>query len=163
MMKSIFALIALLMISVHIHAETKAQDGHNQNKIESSNSSDLHKGKNLPTGVSPNGKNSIAQPPAKTKIPKKSAESNYQDIIDDYKQYLAQVPDNVRNEIINFRKELATIQKKKKELYKKLSKQAQNFLKVEEGYRKKLPLEGNSNDFLNDKLNLKASQINKVQ
>lgn len=66
--------------------------------------------------------------------------AQFQKVIDEYKDYLATVPSEIREEIITFRKETARLNKEKKELYKKLSQGSQNYLKKEQQYKKKLPL-----------------------
>ena len=65
---------------------------------------------------------------------------DYDKIVDEYKKYLINVPDYVKEEIHEFRVKMAEINKSKKELYKKLSQQAQGYLKKEQKYKKKLPL-----------------------
>ncbi|RTK93435.1 MAG: hypothetical protein EKK61_01220 [Rickettsiales bacterium] len=66
--------------------------------------------------------------------------AQFQKVIDEYKDYLATVPVEIREEIVAFRKETARLNKEKKELYKKLSQGSQNYLKKEQQYKKKLPL-----------------------
>ena len=60
--------------------------------------------------------------------------------IDEYKDYVAKIPAEIREEIISYRKEIAKINKHKKVLYAKLSQASQNYLKKEQQYKKKLPL-----------------------
>lgn len=66
--------------------------------------------------------------------------ANYQKIIDEYKKYLNSVPSPVRLEIKQFRMDIAKIQKQKRDLYKKLSVEAQSYLAEEESFRQKLPI-----------------------
>ena len=66
---------------------------------------------------------------------------HYEQIVNDYKKYLASVDTKFRDEIIEYRKELREINTKKRELYKKLSQQAQAHLKKESVFRNKLPVE----------------------
>ena len=66
--------------------------------------------------------------------------AQFQKVIDEYKDYLATVPVEIRDEILAFRKETVRLNKEKKELYKKLSQGSQNYLKKEQQYKKKLPL-----------------------
>ncbi|PCJ27128.1 MAG: hypothetical protein COA94_04210 [Rickettsiales bacterium] len=61
-------------------------------------------------------------------------------VIDDYKAYVATVSPETRDEIIVYRKEIAKLNKEKKLFYRKLSKNAQGYLKQEQKYKKKLPL-----------------------
>ena len=95
--------------------------------------------------------------------PKKSkgSEATYQDIVDDYKSYLATVPENIRIEITTFRKEITRIQKRKKDLYQRLSRGAQEYLKVEEGYRRKLPIDYSVDKPLDSKTDVAPKQTNK--
>jgi hypothetical protein len=66
--------------------------------------------------------------------------AEFQKIIDEYKDYVAKVPVTVRDEVIAYRKEIAKINKEKKLLYKKLSQESQDYLKKEQEYKKRLPL-----------------------
>ncbi|MDX1924178.1 MAG: hypothetical protein SFT91_03000 [Rickettsiaceae bacterium] len=107
-----------------------------------------------------NASDEIEAPYRKEKTP--GSEAYYQDIIDDYKSYLSSVPEETRNEIKEFRKEVAKLQKKKKDLYKKLSNSAQEYLRIEEGYRRKLPVKNTGSGIVNDeKATLKVDQINR--
>jgi|GEM_PF-5352646 len=60
-------------------------------------------------------------------------------VIEEYKKYLSTVPENVRDEIREYRKSVIKINKQKIALYKKLSQEAQSFLTEERKYKKKLP------------------------
>jgi hypothetical protein len=64
----------------------------------------------------------------------------YQEVIDEYKKYLDSVPAEVRKEIEEYRIKIFEINKDKKELYKKLSQEAQGYLKTEQKLKKKLPI-----------------------
>lgn len=66
--------------------------------------------------------------------------AEFQKVIDDYKAYVATIPPEIRDEVIEFRKEIARLNKEKKLLYRKLSQASQNYLKKEQQYKKKLPL-----------------------
>lgn len=63
-----------------------------------------------------------------------------EEVIADYKAYVAGVKPATRDEIIAYRKEIAKINKQKRELYQKLSEEGQKYLAKEQEYRKKLPL-----------------------
>jgi len=66
--------------------------------------------------------------------------AEFQKVIDDYKAYVATIPPEIRDEIIAFRKDIAKLNKEKSLLYRKLSQASQNYLKKEQQYKKKLPL-----------------------
>lgn len=66
--------------------------------------------------------------------------AEFQKVVDDYKQYVSKIPAEVREEVIAYRKEIAKINKQKRLLYRKLSQAAQDYLKNEQEYKKKLPL-----------------------
>ncbi len=66
--------------------------------------------------------------------------AEFQKVIDEYKDYLSTVPLEIREEIVTFRKDTAKLNKEKKDLYKKLSQGSQNYLKKEQQYKKKLPI-----------------------
>lgn len=67
-----------------------------------------------------------------------------QEIIDEFKTFASSIPEDVRSEVVEFRKEIASINKKKREAYKKLSNAAQNYLLKEQEYKKRLPLKDKS-------------------
>ncbi|GAB4163670.1 MAG: hypothetical protein Tsb006_2890 [Rickettsiaceae bacterium] len=75
------------------------------------------------------------EPKAKLRDP-----AEFQKVVDDYKAYVAKIPPEIRDEIIEYRKEVAKINKQKRLLYRKLSQASQNYLKKEQQYKKKLPL-----------------------
>ncbi len=87
-------------------------------------------------------------------------ETEYQQLIDSYKQHLLTVPKRVREEIKTFRIEIAKIQKQKRTLYKSLSVEAQEYLKLEEQFRQKLPVINGKID-LNKQNDVSADQTNK--
>ncbi|MDA9163480.1 hypothetical protein N9N97_01190 [Rickettsiaceae bacterium] len=70
--------------------------------------------------------------------------SEFQKVIDDYKAYVAKIPPEIRDEVIEYRKEVAKLNKEKRTLYRKLSQASQNYLKKEQQYKKKLPLKRKS-------------------
>lgn len=78
--------------------------------------------------------------PEATEI-KHSEEGNYQQVIEEYKTYVASVDKNVRDEIVNFRKEMVKLNKQKHNTYKALSQEAQKYLAKERELKRKLPLE----------------------
>ena len=59
-------------------------------------------------------------------------------IIQEYKKYLSSVNPNVRKEIVEYRRSIAQINKKKIQCYEQLSQQAQEYLKQQQLYKKKL-------------------------
>lgn len=71
---------------------------------------------------------------------KADSADNSQKIIEEYKSYVASVDKAIREEVIAYRKEVAEINKKKRDIYKVLSEEAQSFLIKEQEYRKKLPI-----------------------
>jgi hypothetical protein len=77
----------------------------------------------------------ISEPKAKLRDP-----AEFQKVIDDYKTYVSTIPPEIRDEVIAFRKEIAKLNKSKSLLYRKLSQASQNYLKKEQQYKKKLPL-----------------------
>ncbi len=73
-----------------------------------------------------------ANPPAQTE------EAKYQVLLDEYKAYLATVSAEIRKEIESYRGQISDLNKKKKEVYTKLSQEAQKFLAKEREYKKKI-------------------------
>lgn len=72
-----------------------------------------------------------------------SVETNtteFQKVVDSYKAYLADVDAKTRDEIVAYRKEVAKLNRMKREEYQKLSQNAQGFLAKEQEFKKKLPL-----------------------
>lgn len=66
--------------------------------------------------------------------------TGFQKVMDAYKAYLADVNEKTRDEIVAYRKEIAKLNRLKREQYQKLSQDAQNFLAKEQEFKKKLPL-----------------------
>lgn len=66
--------------------------------------------------------------------------AEFQKVIDDYKAYVAKVPAEIRDEVVEYRKSIAKLNKQKSLLYKQLSQESQNYLKKEQQYKKQLPL-----------------------
>lgn len=66
--------------------------------------------------------------------------AEFQKVIDEYKSYVSKITPEIRDEIIAFRKEIAKLNRSKKLLYKQLSSLSQNYLKQEQAYKKRLPL-----------------------
>ena len=65
--------------------------------------------------------------------------SEHQKVIDDFKKYLLTIEPSIREEIKNYRVKMRDLNAKKIELYKKLTQEAQNVLKREREFKKKLP------------------------
>jgi hypothetical protein len=70
--------------------------------------------------------------------------AEFQKVIDDYKAYVAKIPPAIREEIIEYRKSVAKLNKQKRLIYRQLSQDSQNYLKKEQQYKKKLPLQRKS-------------------
>lgn len=70
-----------------------------------------------------------------------SEAGSYQQVIEEYKAYVATVDKGVRDEIVEFRKEMAKLNKQKHTTYKKLSQEAQHYLAKERELKRKLPIE----------------------
>lgn len=68
----------------------------------------------------------------------------YQKVIDEYKSYVATIPVEIREEVIAYRTEVAKLNKQKRTLYRKLSQASQDYLKKEQQYKKRLPLQRKS-------------------
>lgn len=64
----------------------------------------------------------------------------FQKVVDEYKQYASKIPTEVREEVIAYRKEIAKINKQKRALYRQLSQAGQDYLKTEQEYKKRLPI-----------------------
>lgn len=75
------------------------------------------------------------KPKAKLREP-----AEFQKVIDEYKAYISKMPPEIRDEVIEYRKSIAKLNKQKRTLYKELSQASQNYLKKEQQYKKKLPL-----------------------
>ncbi|MFP3120766.1 hypothetical protein GCO76_04795 [Rickettsia sp. R2] len=63
-----------------------------------------------------------------------------QKIIDDFSTYAGTIKPEVREEIQKYRVAIVKINKKKRELYNSLSKEAQNFLAEQQKYKQKLSI-----------------------
>ncbi|MFA1688822.1 hypothetical protein ABVF33_05055 [Candidatus Rickettsia barbariae] len=63
-----------------------------------------------------------------------------QKIIDDFSAYAGTIKPEVRKEIQKYRVAIVKINKKKRELYNRLSKEAQNFLAEQQKYKQKLSI-----------------------
>ena len=81
-----------------------------------------------------------AESKAKKPMAKLRGPAEFQKVIDDYKAYVAKIPPKIRDEIIEYRKSVAKLNKQKRLLYRQLSQDSQNYLKKEQQYKKKLPL-----------------------
>ena len=66
--------------------------------------------------------------------------AEFQKVIDEYKAYISKITPEIREEVIEYRKSVAKLNKQKRMLYKELSQASQNYLKKEQQYKKKLPL-----------------------
>jgi len=82
-------------------------------------------------------KSKAPRPASQEKI---KAPDEFHKIIADYKEYAANIKPEVREEVIAFRMEMAKLNKKKRLLYRRLTADAQEYLKKEQHYKKKLPL-----------------------
>ena len=63
-----------------------------------------------------------------------------QKVIEQYKAYVRTVDPKVRDEIIEYRKKIAEINRQKRQNYQQLSGAAQKYLAQEQEYKKKLPV-----------------------
>jgi hypothetical protein len=88
-------------------------------------------------------------------------EAFYRKMIEDYKKNLSTVPSELRKEIRDFRIAIAKLQKEKRDLYKKLSIQAQEYLRQEEQFRRRLPVDALKNVSSESRDKIKAQQSNK--
>ncbi|KAF8818557.1 hypothetical protein [Rickettsia endosymbiont of Cardiosporidium cionae] len=70
----------------------------------------------------------------------------FEEIINEYKAYLTTLPLEVIEEIIEYRQNIANINKQKIELFRQLSQEAQIHLQREQEFKKQLPI--NSQDLL---------------
>lgn len=77
-----------------------------------------------------------------------SKEEEFQQVVNEYREYVAKIPVSVRDEVIEYRKEVAKLNKEKRVLYRKLSQDAQDYLKQVQSYKKRLPM--NKRKMLND-------------
>ncbi len=65
----------------------------------------------------------------------------FEEIIQDYKEYLATIPQNIRDEIMEYRKKISNLNKQKTLLYQQLTQESQSYLAKEQQFKKKLSLE----------------------
>lgn len=72
------------------------------------------------------------------------SDQELQKIVTEFKEYLSTIPESVREEVIEYRRQIAVLMKQKRELFKTLSQDAQNYLKEEQKYKKKLPIDKKS-------------------
>ncbi len=89
----------------------------------------------LNVGAAETNATTSSAPKAKLRGP-----AEFQKVIDDYKAYVAKIPPKIRDEIIEYRKSVAKLNKQKRLLFRQLSQASQNYLKKERKYKKKLPL-----------------------
>lgn len=92
----------------------------------------------------------------------KDVEAHYHKIIEEYRQHLLTVPENVRVEITNFRLEISKLQSQKRDLYNTLSIQAQEYLKAEESFRQRLPLDKSGKIDIKEVDNIESDQNNSI-
>lgn len=72
---------------------------------------------------------------------KNSSDANqFQKVVDEYKAYISKISPDLRKEIVAYRKEVSKINKQKRDLYQKLSQEAQGYLAKEQEYKKRLPM-----------------------
>lgn len=67
--------------------------------------------------------------------------ADFQNIIDEFKAYAATVPQDVQKEVVDYRIKISDLNKQKRQLYKKLSQDAQDYLQQLQAYKAKLPLQ----------------------
>jgi hypothetical protein len=58
----------------------------------------------------------------------------------EFKEYIGRVPQEVRDEVVEFRRQVAILNKQKRTIYKALSQEAQSYLKQEQDFKKRLPV-----------------------
>lgn len=71
-------------------------------------------------------------------INKNNPNDELQKIINDFNSYAEKIPVNIREEVKNYRIKIAEINKGKRELYRKMSQEAQNYLAEEQKYKKRI-------------------------
>lgn len=71
-------------------------------------------------------------------ITNKNQDNNVTKVIEGFAKYTSQIPADVREEVKNYRIEIAKINQQKRELYKRLSQEAQKYLAEEQKYKKEL-------------------------
>ena len=90
--------------------------------------------------------NSIAAPPVaqttasaeKVTNSSNSNSSELQQIIDDFDRYVAAIPADIREEVRKYRTEVAKINNQKRDLYRRISQEAQRYLAKEQEYKKRI-------------------------
>lgn len=92
-----------------------------------------------PKGPTEEAKPTTSQPSITTSGTIKEP-AEFQKVIEEYKKYISKIPVEVREEVITYRKEIAKINKQKRLLYRKLSQASQDYLKEEQEYKKRLPI-----------------------
>lgn len=76
-------------------------------------------------------------PPSSPKhLNKNNTTDELQKIINDFDSYVATIPANVRTEVKEYRIKIANINKEKRELYKRITQEAQHYLAEEQKYKK---------------------------
>ena len=76
----------------------------------------------------------------KTQDQKIKEPAEFQEVINEYKAYVAKIDPKIRDEVIAYRKEIAKLNKQKRLHYRKLSQDAQEYLKKEQEFKKRLPM-----------------------
>ncbi|XVN42407.1 MAG: hypothetical protein RCG15_07290 [Candidatus Rickettsia vulgarisii] len=71
-------------------------------------------------------------------VNKNNSNDELQKIINDFNSYAGKIPVNIREEVKNYRVKIAEINKGKRELYRKMSQEAQNYLAEEQKYKKRI-------------------------
>lgn len=67
----------------------------------------------------------------------------YEKIIQEYKDYLATIPVETRQEIVAYRREISRLNLEKINLFEKLSQKGQEYLKKERDFKQRLPIDPN--------------------
>jgi hypothetical protein len=97
--------------------------------------------------------------------PPTNIENSSQKTIDDFYAYAGRIKPEVREEIRKYRLKIVEINKEKRELYNKLSQEAQAFLAEEQKYKKKLSIfkqnSGDAKEESNTQGNLNKNQTKK--
>ncbi|RYE06192.1 MAG: hypothetical protein EOP33_03065 [Rickettsiaceae bacterium] len=82
----------------------------------------------------------VTQTTTKTTTQTVDQNSESQKIVDEYKNYLISIRPEIRDEIILFRQEIAKLNRQKRDIYQKLSQEAQRYLEEERKFKKRLPI-----------------------
>jgi hypothetical protein len=69
---------------------------------------------------------------------KATSNDELQKIIDDFRVYASGISVEIREEVKKYRIEIAKINNQKRDLYKKISQEAQNYLAKEQEYKKRM-------------------------